>query len=165
MTLGSLLYSSPPGRRNFPISVKKIEWVSAADKDVMQYIRDKKFVKTSYCRNPKCRRQLVWGDGTYNFDHKDNNPANISQRNCYLVCRICHGKATKIEKRAEKDIFGYVTGYRTIKRKVSYKKPKAVATKKKVVKKRLAKNTHKKVASKAKKGSSVKRVRAKRSRK
>jgi len=107
----------------------------------------------------------VWGDRTYNFDHKDNNPANNSQRNCYLVCRICHGKATKIEKRAIRGIFGEVEGYETIKRKVSYKKPKSTTTKKKVTKKKVTKRAPKKVASKTKKGSSVKRVRAKQSRK
>jgi hypothetical protein len=149
-----------PRRRDFPISVKKMEWMSAAGKDVIQYLRDRKFVKTSYCRNPRCHRQLVWGDGTYNFDHKDNNPANNSQRNCYLVCRICHGKATKIEKRAIRGIFGEVEGYETIKGKVSYKKPKSTTTKRKVTKR-----APKKVASKAKKSTSVKRARAKRSRK
>jgi 5-methylcytosine-specific restriction endonuclease McrA len=93
-----MYWDDEPSRRNFTITTKKIEWISAAGKDVMQYIRDKKFVRTSRCR--KCKRQLVWGDGSYNFDHKDNNPANNSQKNCYLVCRNCHGKATKIGKRA-----------------------------------------------------------------
>ncbi len=148
----------PPARRNFTITTKRIEWMSAAGRDVMKYIRDKKFAKTSHCR--KCKRKLIWGDGSYNFDHKDNNSANNSQKNCYLVCRICHGKATKIEKRAIRGIFGEIEGYETIKRKVSYKKPKSTAIKKKVTKR-----APKKVASKAKKGSSVKRARVKRSRK
>jgi len=122
----------PPTRRNFSIATKKIEWMSAAGKDVMQYVRDKKFVKTSYCR--KCGTKLTWGDGSYNFDHKDNNPRNNSQKNCYLVCRNCHGKVTKIEKRAVRGIFGEVVDYKTIKRKVGYKKPKSV--KKKVTRKK-----------------------------
>lgn len=122
-----------PSRRGFSITTKKREWMSAARKDVMLYDRDKKFVKTSYCR--KCKTKLTWGDGTYNFDHKDNNPRNNSQKNCYLVCRNCHGKTTKIEKRAVREpFFGQVIGYKTIKRKVDYKKPRS--GKKKVVKKK-----------------------------
>ena len=112
----------PPARKNFTITTKRIEWMDAAGKNVGQFLRDKKFVKTSYCR--KCKTKLVWGDGTYNFDHKDNNPRNNSQKNCFLVCRNCHGKATKIEKRAIRGIFGEVIGHQTIKRKVDYKKPK-----------------------------------------
>ncbi|OGO24376.1 MAG: hypothetical protein A2Z28_02725 [Chloroflexi bacterium RBG_16_51_9] len=153
----------PTARRNFTITTKRIEWISAAGGDVGKYLREKKFVKTSKCR--KCRRKLTWGDGTYNFDHRDNNSSNNSQRNCYLVCRNCHGKATKIDKRAERDIFGSISGYKTIKRKVSYKKPKSTTTKKKVTKKKVAKRTPKKVASKAKKSTPTKRARVRRSRK
>jgi hypothetical protein len=158
----------PSARRNFSITQKKIEWMDAAGKNVAEYLRDKtKFVKTSYCR--KCKTKLIWGDGSYNFDHKDNNPRNNSQKNCYLVCRNCHGKATKIEKRAERGFFGDIVGYKTIKRRVSYKKPKAATTKKKVTKKKVAKKkvtkrAPKRVASKTKKSSSVRRGRAKRSR-
>ena len=123
-----LFFDEAPARRNFSITQKKIEWISAAGKDVMQYLRDKKFVKTSYCR--RCKTKLTWGDGSYNFDHKDNNPRNNSQKNCYLVCRNCHGKVTKIEKRAVRGIFGEVIGHKTIKRKVGYKKPKSTTTKK-----------------------------------
>jgi 5-methylcytosine-specific restriction endonuclease McrA len=118
-----LFFDEAPSRRNFTITTKRIEWMSAAGKDVMQYIRDKKFVKTSYCR--ECGTKLIWGDGRYNFDHKDNNPRNNSQKNCYLVCRNCHGKATKFGKRAIREpFFGAIVGYRTIKKKVGYKKPK-----------------------------------------
>jgi hypothetical protein len=157
----------PSARRNFTITTKRIEWMDAAGKNVAQFMRDKKLVKTSYCR--KCHRKLTWGDRTYEFDHKDNNKSNNSQKNCYLVCAICHRKATKIDKRAERDIFGNITGYKTIKRKVSYKKPKSATTKRKVTKKKVArkkvtKRAPKRVASKAKKGSSVRRARAKRSR-
>ena len=120
-----------PARRNFTITTKRIEWMDAAGRDIGQFLRDKKLVKTSYCR--KCKTKLVWGDGTYNFDHKDNNPRNNSQKNCYLVCRNCHGKATKIEKRAIRGILGEIIGYKTIKRKIGYKKPKTSS--KKVVRK------------------------------
>jgi hypothetical protein len=85
------------------------------------------FVKTSKCRN--CGLTLKWGDRTYDFDHKDNNPANNSQNNCYLVCKICHGKHTRIEKRAVRGWFGEAVGYKTVKRKVGYKKPKPAKTK------------------------------------
>ena len=118
-----------PTRKNFTITTKHIEWMDAAGRDIGKYLRDKKFIKTSYCR--KCKTRLVWGDGRYNFDHKDNNSRNNNQKNCYLVCRNCHGKATKIEKRAERDIFGNVVGYKTIKRKISYKKPKSTTKMKK----------------------------------
>jgi len=97
----------------------------AAGRDPKEYTEKGKFYKTSQCRNSKCHKKLRWGDGTYAFDHRDNNSANNSQSNCYLVCRNCHGKATKIEKRKIRDSFlGTVVGYKTIKRKVGYKKPK-----------------------------------------
>gem|GEM_PF-3539628 len=48
-----MYWDDEPSRRNFTITTKKIEWISAARKDVMQYIRDKKFVRTSRCR--KCK--------------------------------------------------------------------------------------------------------------
>lgn len=129
-----ILWSEPSKRKNFTITTKKIEWMDAAGKNVAQFMRDKKLVKTSYCR--RCKTKLTWGDRSYEFDHKDNNSSNNSQKNCYLVCRVCHGKATKIEKRAERDIFGNITGHKTIKRKISYKKPKSTTTKKKVTKKK-----------------------------
>ena len=91
-------------------------------------------------------------------DHKDNNPRNNSQKNCYLVCRNCHGKATKIEKRAVRDMFGGIAGYKTIKRKVSYKKPKSTVAKKKVTKG----TPIKKVVIKSSKSTSVKGTRARR---
>jgi hypothetical protein len=119
-----VFFNEAPSRKNFSITKKKIEWIDAAGKNVAEYLRDKtKFVKTSYCR--QCKTKLTWGDGTYNFDHKDNNPRNNSQKNCYLVCRNCHGKATKIKKRAIRGIFGNVIGYKTIKKKVGYKKPRS----------------------------------------
>lgn len=151
-----------PARINFTITQKRIEWLKAAGKSgekvLLQYLTTSKIGKlpSSQCR--QCKIALRWGDGTYNFDHKDNNPRNNSQKNCYLVCRNCHGKATKIDKRAERDWFGNITGYKTIKRKVSYKKPKPTTTKK-IITKRAPKT----VSSKTKKGSSVRRAKAKRS--
>ena len=128
-----IYFDEAPSRRNFLITQKKIEWMDVAGKNVADYLRDKKkFVKTSYCR--RCKTKLIWGDGTYNFDHKDNNPSNNNQKNCYLVCRNCHGKVTKIEKRAVRGILGEVIGYKTIKRKIGYKKPRS--TSKRVVRKK-----------------------------
>lgn len=88
-----------------------------------------KFAKKSRCR--QCRRFLTWGDRSYDFDHKDNNSANNSQKNCYLVCKICHGKHTVVEKRRITGMFRQTVGYKTIKRKVGYKKTKKKANKKK----------------------------------
>jgi hypothetical protein len=85
------------------------------------------FLKTSKCR--VCERPLTWGDRTYNFDHKDNNPANNSQTNCYLVCKVCHGKHTVVRKRKVKGFLGETEGYETIRKKVGYKKPKKKAQK------------------------------------
>ena len=104
-------------RKPFRLSTKKIEWLKAASRDP-----EGKFYKTSKCRN--CGIKLTWGDGRYNFDHKDNNPANNRQSNCYLVCRNCHGAATKIDKIKQIDALGIPVGHKTIKRKVGYKKPK-----------------------------------------
>jgi hypothetical protein len=112
-------YQKKKRRKPFSIRVKKIEWMKAGGHDPYDYITNHKFVKTSRCR--KCKRLLAWKDGSYDFDHKDNNPANSSQRNCWLVCKSCHGKATRIGVKKERDIFGNIR-YKTIKRKVGYKK-------------------------------------------
>ena len=126
-----MIFDEPPARRNFTIKTKRIEWLKAAgksgEKTLLDYLTTGKIGKLgpSKGRSRKCKTILRWGDGTYNFDHKDNNPRNNSQKNCYLVCRNCHGKATKIEKRAERDIFGNVVGYKAYKRKIGYKKPKS----------------------------------------
>jgi len=115
------LFSPKKKRKPFKTSTKKMEWMSAAGKDPLQWRMN--FVKTSKCR--QCGKTLNWGDGTYTFDHKDNNPANNSQSNCYLVCRICHGKVTVVKKRKIKDpLFGITLGHKTIKKKVGYKKPR-----------------------------------------
>ena len=107
-------------RKPFRLSTKKIEWMKAAGRDPEEYTEHKKFYKTSKCR--KCGRRLTWGDGSYDFDHKDNNSANNRQSNCYLVCKVCHGKATKIKKVKTTGLLS--SGYKTIKLKTSYKKPK-----------------------------------------
>jgi len=120
-------------RKAFKISTKKMEWMSAAGKDPLKWRTN--FVKKSKCR--KCGRTLTWGDRTYDFDHKDNNPSNNSQRNCYLVCKVCHGKHTVIKKIKVRDKFtGITVGHKTIKKKIGYKKPK----KKKITKKRKSKS-------------------------
>jgi hypothetical protein len=47
-----------------------------------------------------------------------------------LVCKNCHGKATKIKVFKERLITGEVIGHRTIKLKVGYKKTAKKATRK-----------------------------------
>lgn len=115
-------------RREFSIITKRIEWLLAAGdsgKKVLQkYIADGKVparMPRSKCR--VCKRSLTWGSGTYVFDHLDNNSANNSQRNCYLVCRNDHGRATKIKLiRQYNPYTGDLDGYRPIKLKAGYKK-------------------------------------------
>jgi hypothetical protein len=115
-------------RKPFSTRVKKIEWMKAGGHNPYDYINHHKFVKTSRCR--RCKRLLTWKDGSYDFDHKDNNPANNSQRNCWLVCKSCHGRATKVGVRKKRDIFGNIQ-YKTIKRKVGYKKSRKKRKRKK----------------------------------
>jgi len=116
-------------RIEFSVVTKRAEWLKAAGTDnakrvLLKYAGDGKVparMPRSKCR--VCKIPLTWGSGTYNFDHKDNNSANISQKNCFLVCRNCHGKATKIRVVREREPwFGSVVGYRIQKLKVGYKK-------------------------------------------
>lgn len=116
-------------RREFSIVTKRIEWLGAAGTDsakrvLQKYIEDGKVpsrMPRSRCR--VCKRTLTWRDGSYNFDHYDNNSANNSQKNCYLVCRNCHGRATKIRVVRQLDPwFRTVIGYTTQKLKAGYKK-------------------------------------------
>ena len=116
------MFETPKRRKPFSINTKRIEWLLAAGRDPDKYFETGKFYKTSYCR--KCKRRLIWGEGSYDFDHKDNNPANNRQGNCYLVCKNCHGKATKTKTVKQRGMFGEVVGHKTIKLKVGYKKPK-----------------------------------------
>src|SRR3989338_6411984 len=96
-------------RKAFKISTKKKEWNKAAGRS------EDNFNTASYCR--VCKRRLTWGDRSYEFDHKDNNNSNNSQKNCYLVCRVCHGKATVVKKNKVKDRFtGWTVGHKTIKK-------------------------------------------------
>ena len=105
-------------RRPFGITTKRREWVRAAGRDPFG-----PFVKTSKCR--KCHGKLILGDGSYDFDHKNNKPWDNRQENCYLVCKSCHGKVTKIGKRIVRDrSTGMPVGYQTIRKKVGYKKPR-----------------------------------------
>jgi hypothetical protein len=126
-------------RKHFKTSTRKMEWMSAGGRDPLKWKTN--FVKKSKCRNRKCKNpHLKWGDRSYEFDHKDNNNSNNSQRNCYLVCRVCHGRATVIKKKKVRDRFtGIVTGHKTIKKKVGYKKPsRKKSTKKKNTKRKPA---------------------------
>jgi len=148
-------------RKPFSTKTKKIEWMLASGRKVYDSSGKLRFVKASKCR--VCKRPLKWGDRTYDFDHKDNNPANNSQTNCYLVCKVCHGKHTVIKKRKIKGFLGETVGHKTIKKKVGYKKPKKKPKKTRritirdvwgnvtgyrTVKVRQAKTTKKKTASK-----------------
>jgi len=121
-------------RKAFSIKTKKNEWMLAAGKNPFT----DKFVQTSRCR--VCRRSLKWGERTYDFDHKDNNPTNNKQKNCYLVCKVCHGKHTVIRKRRITGILGQTVGYETIKKKVGYKKSKKTISSK-TKRKRRGKST------------------------
>ncbi|HUS99126.1 MAG TPA: hypothetical protein VMY59_02265 [Candidatus Thermoplasmatota archaeon] len=130
-------YPDPFGRQNtkerkvFKTSTKKIEWMKAGGHKPELYTDHKKFIHTSKCRNPRCKRKLTWSDRSYDFDHKDNNPANNSQKNCYLVCKVCHGKATVISKRKILNPYSKnVIGYKTVKKKIGYKKTRRKSKKK-----------------------------------
>jgi len=141
------------GRIEFSMKTKRIEWLKAAGTDnakklLLKYDETGKVpaeMPRSRCR--VCKTPLTWGSGTYDFDHKDNNSANTSQRNCFLVCRNDHGKGTKTRVVREYDPwFGSVIGYKTQKLKVGYKKPtKKPATKpaKKATKKPARKTARK----------------------
>ena len=117
-----MLWEEKKKRKPFSTKTKKIEWMIAANQKVYDKSGKLRFVSKSKCR--VCKRPLTWGDRTYDFDHKDNNPANNSQRNCFLVCKVCHGKHTVVKKRRITGFFGETVGHKTIKKKVGYKKPK-----------------------------------------
>jgi hypothetical protein len=160
-----LFWDEEKQRREFSIVTKRIEWLGATGTDsakrvLRKYVEDGKVpsrMPRSKCR--VCGKPLTWGDGTYNFDHYDNNSANNSQRNCFLVCRNCHGGATKIRLVRELDPwFGTVIGYITQKLKVGYKKnPRKPASKpakktaSKTAKKPAKKTTRKRTTKTAKK--------------
>jgi hypothetical protein len=100
-------------RKPFTTRTKKEEWRLSAGTVT--------FTKKSKCRVRTCRKPLTWGDRTYEFDHKDSNPDNNSQSNCYLVCRNCHGKHTRFGSRAVIGVFGQKIGTKRTKLKVGYK--------------------------------------------
>jgi len=116
------IFDTGKQRKAFNIATKKREWSSAAGPGHLDaYMLKKQTPPISRCR--ECPTKLRWGEGGYNFDHRDNNPANNSQRNCYLVCSNCHSKATKIRKVKAKGFLGQPV-IKTQKIKVSYKKQK-----------------------------------------
>ena len=122
-----MAFPSGKKRKAFPIAVKRMEWLEASGnrKAKNEYKKTGKFDETVHSKCRECKKELRWGNGTYNFDHFDNNSANNRQSNCYLVCRNDHGGATKIEKRKVRGIGGIVLGHKSYKRKVGYKKPKS----------------------------------------
>jgi hypothetical protein len=128
-------------RKNFSETTKIREWLTRAGpagKEGLAILGQGKKPKTmpkSKCRAPSCKTgPLTWGSRTYEFDHKDNNRANNAQSNCYLVCKNCHGQATKTKVIKTTDNFGQVA-HKTIKLKVGYKKPIKKAPAKKAKKK------------------------------
>jgi cytochrome c553 len=94
------------------------------------------WLRSVSARARRCGRVLNWRDGSYDFDHRDNNSANNSQRNCYLVCKVCHGKHTVVKKRRITNMLGQTIGYETIKKKVGYKKTKKKTSRKRASKKK-----------------------------
>ena len=124
------IFGTEKRRKPFNLTTKKTEWLLAAGRNPYG-----KFYQTSKCR--VCKRQLTWGDRSYDFDHKDNNSGNNRQNNCWLVCKVCHGKHTKMKVVKERGLFGEVMGHKTIKLKVGYKK----STVKKPTKKRKQKKS------------------------
>ncbi len=118
-------------RKAFKISTKKIEWERAGSK----------------CR--ECRMALKWGSGRYEFHHKNGNEADINQKNCWLICKNCHGEITKkqVKRVKTRDMLGY-SKTKVVKRKVRTKAMKKVSrklkksttgTKKKITKKKKKK--------------------------
>ncbi len=124
-------------RRSFSIVTRKVEWLKAAGTDTAREVLQKCIetqkppskMPRSKCR--RCRRTLAWGDGTYDFDHYNNRSYDNSQRNCYLLCKNCHGKHTRTRQVAVYDPdTGEYLGTATQKLKVGYKKnPRKLARK------------------------------------
>lgn len=82
----SLLWGEKKKRKPFSTKTKKIEWMLASNRNPYDKFGRLRFAKTSRCR--ECKRPLTWGGRTYDFDHKDNNPANNSQPNCYWFAKF-----------------------------------------------------------------------------
>jgi hypothetical protein len=144
-------------RREFTIKTKRVDWLTAAGthqaktllQNYLAYGKVPPKMPRSRCR--VCGEPLTWGDGTYNFDHYDNNSANCSQRNCFLVCRNDHGKATRTKLITRYNPFTGEPDYlETIKLKAGYKKTPRKLTSK-APKKPASKTTRKPAKKTAKK--------------
>ena len=109
--------SGKEARKNFPVSTKKMVWMTTAG-----YQHDAKFDKNVKSKCSQCHRTLIWGDRTYDFDHFNNNNSDNRPVNCKLVCVICHRKATKVKVVTKSNIWGLPTK-KTVLEKVGYKKP------------------------------------------
>ena len=116
---GNIFEPNKKKRKPFKLSTKKRVWMKAGGHNPERWRTG--FIKTAYCQ--RCGIKLIWGDRSYDFDHKNNNPANNSEKNCKLICKICHGKVTVLKKRKIRNpITGQVEGHKTIKKKTGYKK-------------------------------------------
>jgi len=130
----------------------------AAGRKKEEYTEKKKFYKTSKCR--RCKKKLTWDNKIYDFDHRDNNPANNRQGNCLLLCVECHRKLTKKETwRIVDRLTGEVVGHETKMAKVGLKKRKRTKTtaKSKTSKAKLSKTKTKKTKAKPKKKTQARR--------
>ena len=111
-------------RKEFKTSTRKRVWMKAVGHNPDLWRTN--FIKTSKCMNPRCtiKKKLIWGDKTYEFDHKDNNSSNNSEKNCFLVCLFCHSKVTvRGPNKLIRDKFtGMVIQEKATKKKVGYKK-------------------------------------------
>lgn len=119
--LSSLFINNTPTKRRFKVSTKKRVWMKARKNDPDKWRTG--FIKTSYCMNKNCKKQLKWDKRhEFEFDHLNNDPSNNSEKNCFLVCNDCHKKHTVIGKRRQYNQLGMFTRYQTIRKKVGYKK-------------------------------------------
>lgn len=109
-------------RKPFKTSTKKRVWMKAGGHNPDNWRTG--FIKTTRCMNPHCKKVLKWDEHLYEFDHRDNNHANISEKNCYVVCLECHKKHTKIKKILIRGAIPLLDTHKTIKLKVGYKKQK-----------------------------------------
>lgn len=128
MSGGELFGKKKPGRKNFKVSTKKIEWNRAAGR------ADDDDKTTSKCR--ACGKRLVWGSGRYEFDHHNNRNSDNSQNNCRVKCRNCHGHETQPGVRTKRDMFGNVIERKRYMKKVGTKKSTRRKTRKKPDKRR-----------------------------
>jgi hypothetical protein len=117
----SLPGASSKERRNFKTSIRKRVWMRAGGHDPDKWRTG--FIKTSRCMGLRCKKVLKWDEHHYQFDHRDNNHANISEKNCGLLCLECHKDYTKLKSvRVKHPFLPMLDGHKTIKLKVGYKK-------------------------------------------